>query len=224
MNMRFLKLLLPIFLLTILPCNVSPKAYSPATILLTNEEKLEGWVRIKYGFFVKDRKKAIYYKPTPKERKRRIKLNDAHAIVYTQEDNSISYCENLSVIKDKSYMKGNTKGKKDFYFLILPDGEATLYCNTFNYYQNGRYVGTISFYVARKRNCDYAVSIGRMETDKYDSTRKKIKLNRKVCEKFFEDYPELANQFQNKSFKVNNIEDLVNEYNNFMETKKPNEK
>ena len=131
------------------------------------------------------------------------------------KDGDVYVIENVSFVDYKEYLKGTAKKIKHQRYCLVEYGEISLYCAAISNMQ----AAYAERYICRKKDADYGVYLGQVAIaakgigSSECFYRTKDDCLDKVYENLFGDYPELCQQIREGKLKLQNMKDIVHEYN-----------
>ena len=187
--------------------------YVNGLITLKSGEKIE--CMIDDATFYADK---VKYRLSPKDKEKKLLQTDIHTIVFPDDEGNYSVLENIAYVSSKNYLKGEVK-KLDYGMKnVVEYGDVSLFRFSVKEYEGASWMSTTHYYTCRKKGVDYGVSVGYILVLPQGITKKKVLIKTKgdledLCQTFFGDYPDLCKQIREKKLTMENIEDIVHEYN-----------
>lgn len=221
MNKQSLKSILVFFLSIICFSGVYAEDYTPAVIIKKNGKNIECLVDKEYlagsSYLTED----VKYKDTKNSQEKRMQAKDIHQVVFQNpEENSISLAENVEFVSAKKYAEGDFSKKKKMFLGVIQTGHITLYSWSVIVQQLKK-----TYYVCKKKNESAGVNaivISYVGSPYSDKVKIRVPGNdfKNCYEKLFKEHTELCNSIRSGKLKEENFEEIVREYNTFMEQKK----
>ena len=158
----------------------------------------------------------VVYRLSPNGKTKEMDPEKIQSIVLPDMDkkDGVYVLENVGFVDYKDYLKGATKKLKHQRYCLVEYGEICLYCAVVSNMQ----IANAERYICRKKDMDYGVYVGhaaivgkRIGSSEY-LYRTKDDLD-KLYENLFGDYPELCQQIRDGKLKIQNMKDIVHEYN-----------
>ena len=159
----------------------------------------------------------VVYRLSPNGKTKEMDPEKIQSIVLPDMDkeDGVYVLENVGFVDYKDYLKGATKKLKHQRYCLVEYGEISLYCAAISNMQ----AAYAERYICRKKDADYGVYLGQVAiaakgigSSEYFYRTKDDCLD-KVYENLFGDYPELCQQIREGKLKLQNMKDIVHEYN-----------
>lgn len=185
--------------------------YSSGVITMKNGEKIECQVNNNslYG-------EKVLYKLNAKAKAIKVPAKDVYTVVFPDEEGNVAVFENVTNVNWKDYMKGNFKKTESSLINLIEYGDVSLYRRSVQNYTDGVLTSTTHSYVCRKKDTDIAVFIGTVRNGRVIGTKFRTTAKGGLDEvymKLFGDCKDLCNMISSKKLTLENIEEIVHEYN-----------
>ena len=186
--------------------------FIPGVIHLKNGEKMECFINGNSLLY----SSPVDYRLSEKDKIKEMDPEKIQSIVLPdmEKEGGVYLIENVGFVDYKEYLKGTAKKIKHQRYCLVEYGDICLYCAIVSNMQ----IANAERYICRKKDMDYGVYVGhaaivakRIGSSEY-LYRTKGDFD-KLYENLFGDYPELCQQIRDGKLKIQNMKDIVHEYN-----------